>query len=216
MLLLSHKLNIKTPGFNNGETIKIDPVKEIKDGGSSNNYNISLPNHLGTHIDSSKHFDDKGKSISEYPIENFIFKNPKIIDISKGESELITVNDLEKYKKIMIETDLLLIRTGFQKYRDIEPVKYSVYNPGMSADAANYIRKFSNIKAIGLDIISLSAVQNRDEGRLAHRNLLENNDFFIIEDMDLKDYTTEYPKIYVIPIFIEGVDSVPCTVFADK
>ena len=37
MLLLSHKLNIKTPGFNNGETIKIDPVKEIKDGGSSNN-----------------------------------------------------------------------------------------------------------------------------------------------------------------------------------
>ena len=60
------------------------------------------------------------------------------------------------------------------------------------------------------------AVQNRDEGRLAHRNLLENNDFFIIEDMDLKDYTTEYPKIYVIPIFIEGVDSVPCTVFAEK
>ena len=216
MLLLSHKLNIKTPGFNNSETIKIKPVKEIKDGGSSNNYNISLPNHSGTHIDSSKHFDDKGKSIAEYPIENFIFKNPKIIDISKGESELITVNDLEKYKKIMLETDLLLIRTGFQKYRDIEPVKYSVYNPGMSADAASYIRKFSNIKAIGLDIISLSAVQNRDEGRLAHSNLLENNDFFIIEDMNLKEYTIKYSKIYVIPIFIEGIDSVPCTVFAEK
>ena len=216
MLLLSHKLNIKTPGFNNGETIKIDPVKEIKDGGSSNNYNISLPNHLGTHIDSSKHFDDKGKSISEYPIENFIFKNTKIIDISKGESELITVNDLERYKKIMLETDLLLIRTGFQKYRDIEPVKYSVYNPGMSGEAASYIRKFSNIKAIGLDIISLSAVQNRSEGRLAHSNLLENNDFFIIEDMNLKDYTIEYSKIYVIPMFIEGIDSVPCTIFAEK
>ena len=87
MLLLSHKLNIKTPGFNNSETIKIKPVKEIKNGGSSNNYNISLPNHSGTHIDSSKHFDDKGKSIAEYSIENFIFKNTKVIDIYK---ELIT------------------------------------------------------------------------------------------------------------------------------
>ena len=213
---LSHILTKETPGFSGGPSLTISPIKEIKTGSSSNSYNLHFSNHLGTHIDCPNHFDMNGKSISEYKLDDFIFNSELLLEIPKTDSELIKSNDLKKFEKDINKVEILLIRTKFQRYRKLEPERYSKVNPGLSSDGAKYIADtFPKLKAIGLDVISASSASNRDEGRKAHSILLSKRDFFIIEDMNLANYVNNIKRIFAIPIFINEVDSAPCTVFAE-
>lgn len=213
--LLSHHLSTSTPGFAGGDSLKIIAVKEISSGGSSNNYDIVMPCHLGTHVDAPKHFNDSGRPIASYSINDLVFNRPALIEVPKGSNELIIRSDLEQFEELISRTDLLLLRTGFQKFRDADPRVYSSENPGVSAEAAKYLINFSGLRAIGFDFISLSSVSHREEGRMAHRVLLTARDFFIIEDMDLAFCHPSMQRIIVAPLFIEGVDSAPCSVLAE-
>ena len=214
--LLSHKLAVDTPAFALGPGMQITPLKEISKGGSSNSYSLSFSNHLGTHVDAPNHFDPKGRRISSYGPENFIFSRPILFDLPKQESQLIRIEDLEQRAETIEKADLLLLRTGFQRYRKTDPKKYATRNPGISASGAEYIaRSFPRLRAIGVDTISISAVEHREEGREAHRNLLRDRDYFIIEDMDLAQYPKNVGRILALPLFVEGIDSAPCTVIAE-
>lgn len=216
MVPLSHKLSAKTPAFAGGESLTITPIKEIKSGGSSNSYKISFSNHLGTHVDAPQHFDVNGKSIAEYSLEDLVFTRPVLIDLPKDESQFIEREDLEDNRRLIATADMLLLRSGFQKYRDSDPEKYSTRNPGVSSEAALCIvDDFPNLRAIGFDFISTSACQHREEGRVAHRILLSNRDFFIVEDMDLFSYPKKAKRLFVVPLVIVGVDSAPCTVMVE-
>ena len=213
--LLSHHLSISTPGFAGGESLTITPIKEIASGGSSNNYKISMPCHLGTHVDGPKHFDDSGRPIASFSIEELVFKNPVLLDVAKGEGELILPSDLEEFDSAIGRGDMLLLRTGWERIRDSDPRKFSMENPGMSVEGAKYLTGFPNLKALGLDTLSLSSVPHREEGRVAHRTLLKDRDFVIVEDMHLADYPFNVRSIIVSPLFVDGVDSAPCTVIAE-
>jgi arylformamidase len=215
-VILSHKLGVKTPSFNAGPSLTLAPIKEVKTGGSSNSYMLYFPNHLGTHVDAPKHVDDGGKAVSDYPFEAFVFNHPVILELPKGESELVTLDELKAHRDEIRKADLLLLRTRFQVFRHKEPAKYMSKNPGVSAEAATYLAsEFPHLRALGFDFISLSAVQKREEGGKAHRALLSGRDFFIIEDMDLSEYPKRARRVLVVPFFVEGVDSAPCTVAAE-
>ena len=216
LVLLSHKLTINTPAFAGGESMKISPIKEVEKGASSSSYNLSFQNHIGTHLDAPRHFDPNGKPLSFYSLDKFVYNNPLIIDVPKQCSELIEPRDLESFRAKISQADLLLLRTGFQKYRNSDEEKYATLNPGVSSRAARYILDtFPDLKAMALDTISLSAVQNREEGREAHRLLLRGRDFFILEDANLSNYPVNVKKVFIIPFFVVGIDSSPCTVFAE-
>ncbi|HXW94096.1 MAG TPA: cyclase family protein [Nitrososphaerales archaeon] len=215
LTLLSHHLSTSTPAFNNGPTVTISPVKQIATGGSSNNYAFSTPCHNGTHMDCPNHFDDAGRPVASFTMNDFVFERPSLIEIPKGDGELFTSADLTEHEGTIGNSDLLLIRTGYQKYRNSDPTRYSTKNPGFSAEGARYLLKFPRLRAIGFDFISLSSVLHREEGREAHRALLKGREFFILEDMDLSGYPRAAMRVVVAPIFLEGVDSTPCTVFAE-
>ncbi|MFQ5763202.1 MAG: cyclase family protein, partial [Candidatus Bathyarchaeia archaeon] len=124
MILLSHKLTLETPAYNSGPSLKISPMQEIRSGASSNSYVLSFPNHLGTHIDAPKHFDDGGRPIASYDLDELVFNRPMIADLHKDDSELITEQELRQFGQLISKADLLLMRTGFQKYRDTDPHRY--------------------------------------------------------------------------------------------
>lgn len=213
--MLSHVLDVSTPSFEGGLSLKIEPLKEIGAGASSNSYTLTFPNHLGTHADAPKHVDERGKSLAEYPIEAFVFDRPILLDLPKGESELILPSELSEHEDEVAEADLLLIRTGFQKYRRSDPDRFMNRNPGFSEAAARYVSNFPRLRALGLDFISLSAVQRREEGRAAHRALLSGRDFFVVEDMDLARCPRRPRRVIMVPLLVSGVDSAPCTVLAE-
>jgi len=166
-------------------------------------------------MDAPKHFDDAGKPITSFTMNDFVFQRPSLIKVPKGDGELFTSADLAEHEGTIGGSDLLLIKTGYQNYRDSDPVRYSTKNPGFSAEGARYLLKFPGLRAIGFDFISLSSVPHREEGREAHRTLLKGREFFIVEDMDLSRYPEGVRRVVVAPIFLEGVDSTPCTVFAE-
>ncbi|PUA32993.1 MAG: hypothetical protein B9J98_02625 [Candidatus Terraquivivens tikiterensis] len=215
-VLLSHKLSTMTPAYAGGPSLALRPLKQIAKGDSSNSYIIEMPNHLGTHVDAPRHFDPSGRSISDYGIESLTFKRPLLLSIQKNDSELITAEELKAYEDKISGADMLLIKTGFQRFRSSDPERYSLHNPGLSSDAAKFLVKtFPKLRALGLDTISLSSADHREDGRVSHRILLSGRDFFIVEDMDLSMLTDSPKLVIVVPLFIEGVDSAPCTVLAE-
>jgi len=212
--LLSYNISENTPLYGNGKGISITSDKEISKGDSCNTLNITFPNHTGTHIDLPCHFDPNGISLSDYSPNFWEFNQVELVDLSNKikECELISSDKFLKIKNP--EIDLLLIKTGFWKFRGTD--KYTLTPPGISSKVAEYLRrKFPKLRCIGMDIISISSFSHRDEGRKAHHAFLnpENgNPILLIEDMNLGN-AISFNKVIVAPLMIESADGTPCTIF---
>lgn len=211
-IYLSHFINESTPLYGGGKGIKIKSDTKICDGRSANTHNLSLPNHTGTHIDFPYHFSDLGKTINDYAPDFWFFTSPEIVDINVKPGELIDLTNEIAY--LSNNTDFLLIRTGFEKYRHEEI--YWQNNPGLHSDLAVALKKqCPNLKVIGMDFISVSSFQHREEGRETHRQFLLEHDVLLIEDMHLCDLNKKPTTLICLPLLIDKIDGVPITVVAE-
>ena len=215
-ILLSHEISIKTPSYNLGPGLEIRPYKLIARGDSSNSYIIQLYNHLGTHVDAPRHFDENGRAIVSYSPEELVFKSPALIDIPKDVDEPISADDLRMARGRLSNVDLLMIRTGIQRIREENPEVFAREGPYLTPEAARFIvDELPDLKALGVDAISISSPKHRTEGREAHRILLRNRNFLILEDMNLQDKPSNIKQVIVSPLMIAGIDSSPCVVWAE-
>ncbi|PQP81406.1 hypothetical protein C0Q44_23715 [Paenibacillus sp. PCH8] len=219
-MLLSYPLSTNTPVYKDNPPVEIQQQSSIEKGDLYNQFIITSLNHNGTHIDGPWHFNPQGKKLSEIPIDYFIFTHPTILDIPKGDDELITKADLEPYEHQIAGADLLLIRTGFGKYRSSDPVRYSHHNPGFSASAASYLMIFDSLRAIGMDMISAGPSLHEDEAVAFHQKILgkdrvDGKFILVIEDMNLNQDLSNIGVVYAVPLFIEGVDSSFSTIFTE-
>jgi arylformamidase len=184
-------------------------------GDTSNLFVMQFSNHTGTHIDAPRHFVPDGPSIGEFRVEEFIFDRPLCVDLHLRDAELLRAADFEPYAAAISSCDLLLVRTGYTHVRRTDPLRYSNFGPGMSVEGARYLStQFPQLRAVGLDTISLASMQHLDEGLEAHRILLggKGRRFLIVEDMNLDYDLLHLRRIFAIPLLIDGVDSAPCTV----
>lgn len=213
---LSYEIDEQTPLYPGTPSFSLQEVKKIREGDSCNTSLITMSNHGGTHVDAPRHFFDSGRSISEYKLEELIFRTPQLIDCQKGPEEIIGCEDLEG--KIPRDCDLLLLRTSFYKRRNKDKHAYCFKNPSLSPDAARWIRNnFHNVHAIGIDCISVSRHGLKDPGRETHRILLQANGFdgppvLILEDVDLSTGINGLKQVMVVPFYVTGIDSAPCVI----
>lgn len=130
----------------------------------------------------------------------------------------MTEEELKLYESEIAKADILMIHSGFSRYRTQDPDRYSREGPGVSSDACRYlIENFPGLKSIALDWISLASYAN-DDGRFAHEYLLSKfkNFICIIEDINLEEIkSANIRKVFSIPLFIPGIDSSPVTVIAE-
>lgn len=217
--LLSYPLGRWTPLYGDTKPLKIYLEREINKGDSCNMAVVSFSNHLGTHIDAPRHFNDFERAIAEYDIEELIFEYPGLIECPKKKNELVMPQDLSDYGKSLKEWDLLLIRTGFFKFRGMK--EYYTSNPGISPKAADWLRdNYPFIRGVGIDSLSISAFGQRQLGREAHRIFFQKEGYageplVIIEDMDLAGDLSGLKRVFVVPLYVEGVDSMPATVIGE-
>ena len=212
---LSHPISVDTPLYGGASDIHIQQKTSISAGDTANSLTCSFPNHIGTHVDVPYHFINNGKKLTDYSASFWIFNKPQCIDVSVDDGDLVTYADIAN--KIKIGTDLLLIRTGFEIYRSTP--SYWQKNSGLSADLAKGLRSnHSSIRALGVDVISITSRLHRNEGREAHREFLGDNHqsdpIILIEDMSLSKYKNKISKIVILPLMIAGADGAPCTVIA--
>lgn len=216
--ILSYKISKEEPVWPDSPKIEIRPVSQISAGEFFNSYNIKIFNHFGSHMDTPKHFKEDGPSISELPLDRFIYHKPVMIHIPKTFNEMVTVNDLQTFRNEISQADLLMIHSGFSIYRTKDPERYCKEGPGVSSNACKYIiEEFPQLKTLAVDWISLSSYSN-DDGLLAHQYLLSkyNHYICIIEDINLEGIVfSNIKKVFSIPLFICGIDSSPVTVIAE-
>ncbi len=208
---LSYTITKRTPVYPGDRPVSITKVRQMRKGDSCNTSLITISNHAGTHIDVPRHFFEGGKSMGSYKSSEFIFKRPYMMDCPKGFNEEIRASDL-KAPYDQKNADIVIIRTGFGKYRERGSKIYCHKNPYLLPEAAKYlIRNFPCLRAVGIDTVSVSSKTNSKTGRESHRILLGKG-LLIIEDMRLLREAKDLDEIIAFPMFAGCLDGSPCIV----
>ena len=211
-IYLSYLLENNNPVYGGRSSLNIKDIKSLHKGDPANVFSFTMENHWGTHIDCPAHFFENGLRVADYSPETWFFQKPFVLPLKLEENSLVGPEDIGKIPE---GTDLLLIKSGFSCFREIE--KYTHNNPGLKPEVAIWLReRHPYVRAVGLDFISLSAYQNRALGREAHRTFLDPNGvnapILIIEDMDLSHDLSGLEEVWVAPLRVDEMDSAPCTV----
>ncbi|MDY4594208.1 MAG: cyclase family protein [[Pasteurella] aerogenes] len=219
--LISYPLDAKDPGFPGEPTLCCEKHTSIDKGDCYNSSVIHLFNHFGTHFDAPKHFNQSGLSITELPLNRFIYERPLLVDIPKPLGSLIEPQDLEPFLYRIKQADCLLIRTGMEKMRSENPTQYAENGVAVSIQAAQYlIENASHLNAIGFDFISLASPAHPTHGVKAHQIMLGmyQPDFIcVIEDMKLSELNADsLIRVLAMPLLVNGVDSSQVTVLAEE
>lgn len=210
---LSHALDATTPVYGGTPGLENISDKSIDRGDSCNTALLYLPNHLGSHVDAPLHFSNDGRSITDYTPEDWIFYQPLMVNINAAESELLSVERFEKALagKLIKKTDLLLIHTGFSRFRSEN--QFWEYGPGLAIELASWLHQHSpGLRAIGVDCISISCLQHREKGHMIHRALLGNG-IRIFEDLALDhiEHGETLNRVIALPLQIKNGDGAPCS-----
>jgi arylformamidase len=218
--LLSYSLTINTPAPGEHKALQLFVDETIEEGRPGNTSYYKAWNHAGTHIDAPAHMLEGAKRITDLPIADFVFEKPLLIDVPKQDCALINADDLINFEQLITECDLLLIRTGFARFRKPEPNRYRDLNPGLAIDAAEYLdqERFSGLRAIAIDAISMASTAHLDEGIQAHKILFARKDgshILLMEDVNLDFDLAGLQRVMAFPLFIEGLDSCHCTIVAE-
>ena len=219
-VLLSFTLSASTPTPGGRTAISIQVDESLERGNLGNTFYYTAWNHAGTHVDAPGHMLPGEKVIADLSISHLIFEHPHLVPVPTQDDQLITFDDLQPHTDAIALSDLLLLRTGFTKYRAADPMRYRDHNPGLSVEIARYLssHRFPRLRAIGIDTISMAAAAHALAGLEAHKILFAKNGQYpvvLIEDMDLRSDLTHLKRVIVAPLFIEGLDSSPCTVIAE-
>lgn len=213
---LTHPIDSKTPSYGNRDFIFLKDKTCIPAGDTANTTDIHFTNnHIGTHIDVPKHFYENGKTITDLNPEEWIFQTVSLIDITCTSARLISEEDFRK-AQIKPGVDFLIIRTSYGLRRGDESY-WSDY-PGIAPEASLYLREnFPALRGVGFDFISLTSPKFKDEGKAAHRILLDDSTgkfVLIVEDMKI-DHLTEAPvMLCVAPLLLQNGNGGPATVLA--
>lgn len=214
---LSHIISSSTPTYGNRDSFKLIAKSSIENGDSANTSAWSFSNnHLGTHIDTPNHFDQFGLKTYQFSDDFWFFNKVAFVEVPCDKACLIGEADISGIS-ISADTELLLIRTGFEQFRNLSA--YTEDNPGIAPSLADYLRNnFPNLRCIGFDFISLTSWKYRKEGGESHRNFLKPTEnkrvILIIEDMMLSPLVSAPESVVVSPLMVEDGNGGPVTVFA--
>ena len=208
---LSHVLSNNTPLYGGADNLQIIPDKSMQSGDSCNTSFIKMPNHAGTHVDAPRHFISDGMTIEVFSASEWIFYNPCIINIDIPPSTLIEQEHIINYN-ISEQADFIIFKTGFESCRKDDI--FWQQSPGLAPELAEFLLfKCPNLRAVGMDFISISSLKHRDKGRLAHREFLQRG-ILIFEDMRLSELQphTQLLKVIALPLRFQQGDGAPVTI----
>ena len=215
---ISYPLTTKTPLYPNTPVPIIHTLRSTEKGDSANTSAITFSTHSGTHIDAPFHFCNEGKTIAGCLTLDNTFFPAYCIEVCKKKSEKISVSDLESRISGVQNAEALLIHTGWDAIRSLDPQRYNHDHPWVSSEVPHFLReKCPQLRLFGIDQISISSVLHRDAGHECHRKFLcGEGPILILEDLNLSEIRyKEAFRMHIYPHFIDDIDGVPVTVIAE-
>ena len=207
MIILSKQIRNNMPiyggVFNNNLLLN----KSISNGDSCNETSITFGFHVGTHVDFPRHFVKDGNFGSNYNYFN-IYKNPVVVNCHIIDS-LMYIDDT-----LMFDTNaecVLIVAT------DDGDKSNNLLTSGLSLQsAASICDNLPNLKAVLLNTVSISSINNRQIGRDVHKLFL-NKGVLIYEDCDFShaNMISNESILYTFHIFGLENDGSPCVIYSN-
>ena len=195
---------------------------------ASNNY--SAAEHGGTHVDAPVHFSEKGRTIDQIPLGEWIGPAVKIDVVSKCQKNRdyqLTVKDVKEWEEKngrLPEHAWVMMYTGIgtRYYPDRKKVLGTTKKgkealaelsfPGFSAEVAEFLVQERNIKGIGLDTPSIDYGKSNDFQ--VHRICFAADKLAIENIANLDKLPEKGAMLYVMPMLIKDGTGSPARIFA--
>lgn len=217
MFFLSHVIRELDPVWPGSVSLEIEPQSLIGHGDAANTFLLHVFNHLGTHMDAPYHFNQAGKKVVDLPAEAFRWQKPTLVDVPLEDEELLTPEHLHAFD--LWDTDILLIRSGWEKIRHLDPYRYAHHGPGLGLELALYMQeKLPSLRAIMIDWLSLASYAKQEIGVMVHQVLAgqqHERAILGIEDAHLANLSKSPHWVIALPLRIDGIDGTPCTVVGE-
>jgi len=151
---LSHTLEEGMPVFPGMLNPSFKEAFSVKDNGFKET-NLNMLTHTGTHIDCPAHMLESDITTDNVNL-NLFYGKAFVADFSdKKSGDTITKEDLKKYVDEIDKYSVILIHTNWDKFWGND--KYFDNFPYLTIDATRHLVD-SGIKTIGLDVISIDAI----------------------------------------------------------
>lgn len=200
------------------ETMPVYPGTERPTLAISNTYEehgfketlLTMFSHTGTHMDAPSHIFPGRTTLDQMPVDNFSGRALVVDCRSAGAGGVIGISYIEAVRDKADQADFLLFYTGWQAKWG-QPSYFENY-PVITTQVADYLIS-SKKKGVGLDTIGLDPVS--DSQLTLHRQLLENNDMVIIENLKHLDRLGSGLFWFAaLPLKYENADGAPVRAIA--
>lgn len=193
------KISNSLPCYPGDPVVRVEPGLIMEEKGV-NVLSLCMGTHSGTHIDVPLHHLDKGKSLDDVPLENFIGE-AVFLSIPKKDDQAITDSDLKNYD--IRSGDIVIIRTGWERKKYQED--YFERFPYFESGSADYLIS-KKIKCIGADIPS---VDGPGTGGVFHKKILSAEIGIIEALISLEPISGKRMFFSALPLNIEDGDGSP-------
>lgn len=190
-------LSAQLPVYPGDCGFELTPWNRIAEGDEANVSRLSFCNHAGTHLDPPRHFDDKGASIDEIPLERLVGR-ALVLEIE--EVKLIGRDELHRLPVRGVERLLLKTRNS----RLWHEAEFSPDFTALAPDGAQYLVD-AGVKLVGIDYLSIEAM---DGDGTVHRTLLQ-NDVLVVEGLNLEGIDPGEYELICLPLKVKGGDGAP-------
>lgn len=185
---------------------------------------LSLPEHLGTHIDAPNHFEPNRPDVSQLTPEQ-LFGPGIVIDISlRAEMDvdtMLTTEDIKKWEKKhghIPEGAIVLLKTGWGRFWK-NTVRYQnrdargqLHFPSFSAEAATFLVEKRKVRGVGVDNLSIDRGISTD---FAVHHIINKAEKFGLENVaDLDKLPARGFQVLVAPMKIENGTGGPTRIWA--
>jgi kynurenine formamidase len=190
---------------------------------------LEMAEHGGTHIDAPIHFAKDGQTLDQVPIERLVGASVRIDVTGQCASDRdyrVTINDFELWEAAhgrIPNRTIILLDTGFARFwpsrqqylgtelRGPEAVR-ALHFPGLHPEAAAWLVRERQIKAVGIDTASIDHGQSTNFE--THVALLSHNVPVFENLSDLRGLPHREFDVIALPMKISGGTGGPLRVIA--
>jgi arylformamidase len=194
-------LDCSVPTYPGNTPFRLEAIKRLANGDSSNVSTLHLSAHAGTHVDAPRHFFDDGPGAEALGLE-MLCGRARVIQLTTRKG--VTPDDLAGID--LSEDVRLLIKT--HNSRLWASPEFHPDFIGVSAAGARYLVE-RGVKVLGVDYLSVE--EFKSPGAPAHHALLGAG-IIIIEGLNLLEVEPGIYEMFCLPLSIVGADGAPARV----
>lgn len=174
---------------------------------------VSLPTHVGTHVDAACHAVADGASIEAYPVERFV-STAAIVEVDAEPKGAISVSDVEPaVDAVETNVDAVVVRTGWEEKIDTDDY-YD--HPYFSVELADWFVE-RGLSWVGMDFLTPDKppeLREDDFTYPVHTTLL-GEDVLIVENLtNVGALDADIAEVAALPVKFRDADAAPMRVAA--